>query len=376
MRFTESQQQYADAVRALCAELSPAHAMRGGSGDESLHDQQVLQMLADRDLLGVSLPAADGGAGRTFVEECVLLEETSRAGLPVVAYSTALTAAQTYLRWGSEEQRHEIVTTIRGGGLESITFTEPDAGSDLSAVATSARRVADGFVLNGRKRWISFAHLAAHLLVLARTDASGGRHDGLTLLMVPAGTPGVTITPLQTMGPHMVNEVLLDDVGVPASAVVGTEGEAWRHILRGLSVERVIIAAMSVGAAQRALDTLLAHVRSRVQFGRPIGSFQAVRHRIADLATEIAHCRAFVYDVADRIDAGEEAALNREGSMAKLKATEVAKLAALEGVQLMGGYGYGTEWGMEQQLRLAIAPPIYGGANEVQRDIIGKSMGL
>jgi alkylation response protein AidB-like acyl-CoA dehydrogenase len=160
------------------------------------------------------------------------------------------------------------------------------------------------------------------------------------------------------------------------SAIVGEQDNAWQHLIRGLAVERVIIATMSLGAAERSLDDLLAYVTQREQFGRKISSFQALQHRIADLATEIAHCRSFVYDIALGIDEGEEDLLSRESSMAKLKCTEVAKTAALEAIQLMGGYGFTREYGMEEQLRHAIAPPIYGGTNEIQRGIIARSLGL
>jgi alkylation response protein AidB-like acyl-CoA dehydrogenase len=192
---------------------------------------------------------------------------------------------------------------------------------------------------------------------------------------VPLNATGLEVRPIATME-HAVNDLFFTDVRVPAEAVVGVVGEGWLQLMRGLAVERLIIAAGSVGSAQRALDDVIAFTTQREQFGRPVSSFQAVRHRIADLATEIAYCRAFVYDVADRIDAGEEAQLNREGSMAKLKCTEVAKLATLEAMQLMGGYGYASEYGMEGQVRRALAPPIYGGTNEIQREIIGKSLGL
>jgi alkylation response protein AidB-like acyl-CoA dehydrogenase len=146
--------------------------------------------------------------------------------------------------------------------------------------------------------------------------------------------------------------------------------------MRGLSIERLIIAAMSLGSAERSLEDTLAYVSEREQFGRRIGSFQALRHRLADLATEIACCKALVYDIAERIDFGEEDQLSGQASMAKLKCTVVAKDAALEGVQMMGGYGYAVEYGMEQQVRAALAPPIYGGSNEIQREIIAKGLGL
>ncbi|AMM20941.1 acyl-CoA dehydrogenase [Frondihabitans sp. PAMC 28766] len=378
MRLTTSQTEYRDAVRALCAELVPDEATRRRltADDTLLHSPEAAAAFAERDLLGVSLPAADGGRGRTFVEECLLLEETARTGVPLMAYSTALTAAQSYLKWGDEAQRQTIVASLRGGHAESISFTEPEAGSDLASATTSARLDADDYVITGRKTWISFAHLASHLLVLTRTDASGVRHDGLTLLMVSADAPGVEILPIRTMGAPMVNDIVFTDVRVPASAVVGEVGEAWRHISRGLAIERVIIAAMCVGASQRALDQLIAHVITRVQFGKPLSKKQAVAHRIADVATEIAVLRSFVYDVAERIDEGDEDALNTEASMAKLKGSETFKKTTLEAVQLMGGYGFGSEWGMEQQLRTAIAPTIYGGANEVQREIVARGLGL
>jgi alkylation response protein AidB-like acyl-CoA dehydrogenase len=356
MRLTETQTAYLEAVRALCAELVPDEAERRRltADDTLLHSPEIAAAFARRDLLGVSLPSDDGGLGRTFVEECLLLEETARTGVPLMAYSTALTAAQSYLKWGDDTQRRTIVSSLREGHAESISFTEPEAGSDLASARTEAARDGDDFVITGRKTWISFAHLARHLLVLARTDASGVRHDGLTLLMVPADAPGLRILPIATMGAHMVNDIELTGVRVPSSAVVGEVGEAWRHIGRGLAVERVIIAAMCVGASQRALDQLIAHVTTRVQFGKPLSKKQAVAHRIADLATEIAVLRSFVYDVAGRVDDGDEQSLNTEASMAKLKGSETFKKTALEAVQLLGGYG----------------------ANEVQREIVARGLGL
>jgi alkylation response protein AidB-like acyl-CoA dehydrogenase len=212
--------------------------------------------------------------------------------------------------------------------------------------------------------------------VLTRTHSDAGKHHGLTLLYLPTDSPGLDIRPIQTMDGHTVNDVFFTDVSVPVANVVGGIGDAWHRLMRGLNVERLIIAAMSLGAARRSLEDTIAYVRTREQFGKPIGAFQAVRHSIADLATEIECCRAFVYHVAEQIDAGLEDQLAREGSMAKLKCTEVAKSVALEGMQLMGGAGYTVEYGMELQVRKALAPPIYGGANGIQREIIGKSFGL
>jgi alkylation response protein AidB-like acyl-CoA dehydrogenase len=376
MRLTPEQRRFAGEVRAFCGRECGTLARRDAltAGGTDTNSPELLRTLAHLGWLGISLPAEDGGIGGSFVDECVFLEETTRGLAPISAYSTGLTAAQTYLKFGTAEQRRTIVENLCSGGIEAIALSEPGAGSDLASVRLRARRDGDGYVIDGQKTWTSVAHHADHLLVLTRTDATGPKHRGLTLLMVPTDVPGLEIRGIDTMEGHVVNDVFFTDVRVPASALVGTEGAAWDHLNRGLGVERLIIAAMSLGAAQRSLDDVVRYATEREQFGRTIGSFQAYRHRLADLATEIEHCRTFVYDLADRIDAGEEDELGPRSSMAKLKGTEVAKQAALEAMQLMGGYGYAREYGMEGQVRRALAPPIYGGTNEIQREIIGRSL--
>lgn len=378
MRFTREQRDFARTVKAFadtnCGTLSQRDAL---TEDGRLKNSpEMLAKLSALGWLGVSLPAEFGGGGAGMVEECIFLEETSRGLVPIHSYSTGLTAAQTYLRYGTDEQKRTIVENMVAGKLEAISLSEPGAGSDLGGVRIQARREGDEFVINGQKTWCSAAHVAEHILLLVRTDASGGKHHGLTLLMVPRETPGLEIRGIQTMEARTVNDLFFTEVRVPTSAVVGEIDQAWLHLIRGLAVERVIIATMSLGAAERSLDDVLAYVKQREQFGRTISSYQAVQHRLADLATEIAHCRSFVYDIAEGIDAGEEDALSRESSMAKVKCTETAKTAALEAIQLMGGYGFAREYGVEEQLRHAIAPPIYGGTNEIQRGIIARSLGL
>jgi alkylation response protein AidB-like acyl-CoA dehydrogenase len=376
--FTAEQLDFARAIEQFCADNCGTAEQRAAltDGGRISNSAELLSRLADLGWLGVSLPVEYGGGGAGMVEECIFLEETARGLAPIHAYGTGLTAAQTYLRHGNEEQKKEVLSNLCSGRFEAIALSEPGAGSDLGSVRTRAVRDGDRFVINGQKTWITAAHLADHVLVLTRTSSEGGKHQGLTLLYLATDTPGLEIKPIATMDGHTVNEVFFTDVAVPAANVVGGVGDAWHRLMRGLNVERLIIAAMSIGAARRSLEDTISYVRQREQFGRSIGSFQAVRHRLADLVAEIDCCRAYVYQVAAQIDAGLEDQLAREGAIAKLKCTEVAKWAALEGVQLMGGNGYTVEYGMEMQVRKALAPPIYGGANEIQREIIGKSLGL
>jgi alkylation response protein AidB-like acyl-CoA dehydrogenase len=196
------------------------------------------------------------------------------------------------------------------------------------------------------------------------------------MISVPAGTDGMEVRPIETMGGREVNDIYFTDCQVPAERLVGREDHAWTQLMAGLNNERLIIAAQSLGMAQRAFDDVLAYVKERKQFGRPIGSFQTIKHRLADLATELEVTRLLVYSVAARADAAPEAMLPREASMAKLKATELAKRMSLEGMQMMGGAGYAVEYDMERQVRNALVTTIYGGTSEIQREIISKTLGL
>jgi alkylation response protein AidB-like acyl-CoA dehydrogenase len=376
VRLGKDRREFAAAIREFSQRECGTLAQRDAAteGGTQANSPRILARLAALGWLGVSLPAEYGGGGAGFVDECVFLEESSRGLLPVHGYGSGLTAAQTYLRWGTDEQKRTVVGNLVAGRLESIALSEPGAGSDLGGVRLKAVRTGEEYLVSGQKTWISAAHMAENLLTLVREHNSGGKHEGLTLLMIPAATPGVEIRAIATMEAHTVNDVFYTDVRLPASAVVGRPGNAWKQLMRGLGVERLIIGAMSLGSAQRSLDDLIGYVTEREQFGRKIASFQALRHRIADLATDIDFGRAFLYDAAQRVDDGEEDDLARESSMAKLRITEIAKNTALEAMQMMGGYGYAREYGMEAQVRRALAPPIYGGTNEIQREIIAKSL--
>ncbi|MEI2778330.1 MAG: acyl-CoA dehydrogenase family protein [Tetrasphaera sp.] len=378
MRFTEEQEHFRQELRRFadshCKTLAQRDALT--EGGTIANSPEMFRKIADHGWFGVSLPEEYGGHGAGMVDECIFLEETARGLVPIKGYSTGLVAVQTYLKCGNEDQKHTIVGNIVAGKVEAISLSEPGAGSDLAAVRLKAVQDGDDYVLNGQKTWCSVAHIAEHMLLLARTDSSGRKHHGLTLFMVPTDTPGVEIREIVTMEPRTVNDVYYTDARVPASAIVGERDHAWRALTRGLAVERLIIATTSTGAAQRALDDVVAYVTERQQFGRSIGSFQAVQHRLAELATEIAVCRAFVYDIADKIDHGLEDAIEAQAAMAKLKCTEVAKRTVLEAMQFMGGYGFARDFGMEEQVRFNLAPTIYGGSNEVQKEIIVKSLGL
>jgi alkylation response protein AidB-like acyl-CoA dehydrogenase len=262
------------------------------------------------------------------------------------------------------------------GKVSAIAMSEPEAGSDVGNLSARAEKSNGGWVLNGQKTWISAAHLAEQILIIVRSEKSENKHVGLTMFLVPTDSEGLEINPIETMGGKETNDVFLTDLYLDDSAVVGEVGGGWTQLMSGLNVERLIVGANALGIAQRAFDDVLAYIKERKQFGRPIGSFQTLKHRIADLATEIECTRLLVYDVARKVDADPSKLLPREASMAKLKATEVAKKTALEGMQMMGGYGYATEYDMERYVRTTLVMSIYGGTNEIQREIVSKTFGL
>lgn len=190
-------------------------------------------------------------------------------------------------------------------------MSEPEAGTDVGNLSTRAKEADGGFLINGQKTWITSAHVADHILLVCRTDTSGSKYDGLSMISVPQGTDGMEIRGIDTMVGHEVNDIYFTDCFVPASNVVGEVGGGWMQLMAGLNYERVILGATSIGLAIRAFEDVVSYVRERKVFGRAVGSFQIQRHRLAHMATEIECTRAFVHDIARRIDAEPDRMLPR-----------------------------------------------------------------
>jgi alkylation response protein AidB-like acyl-CoA dehydrogenase len=376
--FSPEQEAFVAAIRDLaareCGTREQRHALTDGGNEP--HNVDLYAKVAELGWFGVAVPEAYGGTGGGMVDLCLLLEEMAYGQIPIAGFSVTAITAGAYERFGTDAQKEEILGGIAKGAVEAIAMSEPEAGSDVGALRCKAVRENGGYTINGQKTWISEAHVADHILLVCRTDDSGSKHEGLSMISIPKGTEGVEIRGIDTMGGRVVNDVFFDDVHIPAENLLGAEGKAWMQLMAGLNVERLIIAAQSLGLARRAMDDTLAYVKERKQFGRPIGSFQTISHRLADLATELECSRLLTYDVAARVDANPDELFPREASMAKLKVTETAKKISLEGMQMMGGYGYATEYDMERHVRTTLVSTIYGGTSEIQREIIAKTMGL
>ena len=384
MLLTPEQTDFAAAIRDFCRRECGTRAQRDAltAGGDGAHSAELMRRLADVGWAGVNVPEEYGGAGGGAVELCVLLEGLAHGLAPLHGVESTVTAVGPYARFGTDEQKRTVLGGIAAGAVEAIAMSEPGAGSDVGALICRAvidPAHPDQYVINGQKTWVSNAHIAGHVLLVCRTGAAGAnrnRHDGMTMIVIPAGMPGMEIRPIETMRGPTVNDIFFSDCRVPVANVLGVEGAAWKQLMTGLNHERLVIAADCLGVAQRAFDDTIAYVKERKQFGRPIGSFQVLRHRLADLATELEATRLLVYATAQQVDANPGTLFPREASMAKLKASELAKRCALEAMQMHGGYGYATEYDIEDHLRRAVATTIYGGTSEIQRDIIGKTFGL
>jgi len=375
--ISEEQQHFVESIRDFCArECTPEKLAELTDGFKDPHNHDMAARMAELGWYGLCIPEEYGGSDGNFLDASLFLEETTRGQAPIGAYAVTLICVGALDRFGTEEQKRDLLGRVAAGGTLAIAMSEPEAGSDVGALKTSAVRDNGEWVLNGSKMWCSFAHKASHVLIVCRTERTENKHEGMSMIFVPRETEGFTITPIDTLGGEDTNELHLDDVRVPEDALLGQAGAGWTQLMAGLNKERVILASTALGLAQRAFDDALEYAKERRQFGRPIGTFQAIQHKFAEMATDLARTRLLVREIARLTDEQPDRMLPQEASMAKLAATELAKRCALDGLQIMGGYGYATEYPMERHLRAAVVTTIYGGTSEIQKNIIAKTLGL
>jgi len=341
--------------------------------------REVHRKLADLGVLGLTFGEDYGGVGRDVLATMIVIEELSRRSLAVaVPYiMAACYAGMNIEECGTEAQKRELLPKIAAGDLLfAYGLTEPDAGADLASVTTTAVRDGDGLRINGAKRFCSGAGIADYIYALVRTGPAEARHRNLSFVLVPADAPGVTITPIEAMGMKgaATTDVSFDDVAVPIANLVGGEAawnKGWPMLVGpGLDVEKLEVAALGIGIARAALDDAWAYARERRQFGRAIGDFQSIQHKLADMKTQIHAARLVLYQAAWLAD--QRRPCSTETSMAKLFATEVAKTAALECQTILGAYGYVKDFDAERYVRDALLMPIIGGSSAVQRNNIFK----
>jgi alkylation response protein AidB-like acyl-CoA dehydrogenase len=345
----------------------------GGFPDE------VFRRMGELGLLGLRYPEEYGGQGGDFFASIVLAEELSRCGsggLPTAVAVHTEMAMPPILQFGTDEQKERfLVPGIRGEKIYALAMTEPDAGSDLAAIETRGVRDGDHWVINGSKVYITNGCRADMVVTAVRTGPD--RWEGITLFLIENDTPGFTVAKkLDKVGLWCSDtaELVFEDCRVPASNVLGQVDQGFYHLMWELQGERLIGAAGAVAAGERALELALDYVKERSAFGRPIGKFQAIRHRLADMATDLEAARQLVYATTWRHERGE--ALLKEVSMCKLLACQVAFRIADEALQMHGAAGYMMEYPVQRVWRDTRALRIAAGTDEIMREIIAKQMGL
>ncbi|MFJ3666869.1 acyl-CoA dehydrogenase family protein [Streptomyces sp. NPDC090106] len=379
MDFTLSPEQelYRRTLRDFVAkEIDPVAREWEESGR---YPTEIVEVMRAMGLFGLTVPEEYGGLEVDMVSFALTFEEISRGwmGIAGILGSHSL-ACLLIARHGTEEQRRRWLPGMASGETRSgIALTEPDAGTDLQGIRTTARRTDGGYAIDGAKTWITNARHAGVLPVLVKTDLTAEpAHRGMSILLVDTGTEGFTVTrDLPKLGYRGTEtcELLLEDVRVPEEALLGgVEGRGMQQALSALETGRINVAARSVGIAQAALDSALSYTAHRHAFGRPIHDFQAVQLRLADIATQLQAARLLVYWAASRADGG--ARVDTESGMAKLFASETAITAALDAMRLHGGYGYSKEFVVERLYRDAALMSIGEGTNDILRTVIAKRL--
>ena len=378
MFFSDEQDMLRESIREFVRrDLPPGFARYC---DENGHTPlEQYKRFADLGYLGIGIPEELGGQGGGIVEMTIVLEELAKGMMSFAAlvYRSAVQGAQSLLSYGSEEQKSRLLPGLLSGDLLfCLSLSEPDSGSDAASLRLRAERDGDHYVLNGTKMWSSGAHIADYILLVARTSTEGPKHKGISLFLVDTKSPGLTVRRVPTIGERAVgtNEVSYVDVRVPVEMRLGEENQGWYLLQLNLEKERLCLATWCTGAAQDAFDQSLAYAKVRKQFDHPIGSFQAIQHRLAEMAMELHQARLLIYDLAGRIERKERA--RKEASMTKAFCTEMSNRIAYQALQIFGGYGYAMESDMQLLMRDARIMTIGGGSSEIMRNIIAKELGL
>jgi alkylation response protein AidB-like acyl-CoA dehydrogenase len=337
---------------------------------------ETLAKMSEADLMGLCVPEEYGGAGADFISYCLLLEEVSRADAGLGATLAVHTSAGTLpiVMFGTEEQKARWIPPLaRGERIGCFCLTEPETGSDASAIATRAERVEGGYRVSGHKQWVTNGRVAGTAVLFAR--AEGGASEGVTAFVVDMGAEGISCgAHARKMGviSATTDDVLFDDVFIPETDRLGEEGKGLRVALGTLDTGRIGIAAQAVGIAEAAFRYATHYAAQRTTFGKPIAEHQAIAFKLADMQTMVRAARLLVFEAAWMKDSGERH--TEAGARAKLYASQVANEVTYEAVQVLGGRGYMKDYPVERHYRDARVTEIYEGTSEIQRLVISRAI--
>lgn len=373
--LSDTQFEFRDSIHRLLAKHCTADYMRKCDEERAL-PMKLLELGAEQGWFAITLPEEYGGVGDYM--DMAAMQEIMSYHCPALARIWNLNVNMVggaLVRLASTEIKKMILPPLAQGKMFlSFALSENGAGSDAAALATRAEMKDDHFVVNGTKMWITGALQANYILTACRTDKGEGRHEGISLLLIPKDTPGITIRPLDLLGGSMTRscEVNFTDVRVSRDMLVGELHRGWLQLMAVLAKEKIGLAVTCAGAAQAATDLAIEYTTQRQQFGRPISAFQAVSHKLVDMQTLVDASRLMAFRAARLLNQGKPC--NLEAAQAKYFATDNYMRIATDGVQVMGANGYSMEYPMQRHFREAKLFQIFGGTSEVQHNNVAREM--
>jgi butyryl-CoA dehydrogenase len=369
--LTEGQKMVKDLARRIAEEkVRPVAAKYDESED---YPWDIIKILSQSDLFSIFVPAEFGGTGGGVLDLCLVTEELSRAcGGIAVCFAASALGTFPIILFGNDEQKKKYLPDLASGKkIAAFGITEPEAGSDASAIKTTAKKEGDHYILNGLKHFITNGGDAEIYVVIAMTDKTKGAR-GASAFIVEKETPGFTFGKKEEklgIRASSTRELVFTDCKIPKENLLAKEGMGFIVTMKTFDKSRPGVAAQAVGIAQGAMDVAVKYAKERHQFGKPISSFQGIQWMLADMATQVEAARALVYACAKEIDAGVKD-VSRDSAMAKMYASDVAMKVSTDAVQILGGYGYMKDYPAEKYMRDAKITQIYEGTNQIQRSII------
>ena len=376
--FTPDQETLRAHLKELLDEVCPPEYAERCDNDAT-PPREAYQALAQHGWFGLILPVEYGGTGGSAIDLAILLEETGRhfEELAMWLFRTLTYGSYAVMTHGTREQKETLLPRLVRGELSfCFGLTEPHSGSDAAALTTRATAADGGYVMNGQKVFTSGMDISDYCLVVARTSTGAKKQQGITNFLVDTKLPGIEVRKIKTLGQRAIGttQVFYTDVKVPASAVLGKVDHGWEAVDAYLWYERLCLSAARTGAATAAFDYALEYAKTRKQFGRPIGQFQAISHKLADMKMMLDISRTMVYRFAWLMSEGK--ATRHDAAVLKLYTGETYKAVSDMGLQILGGYGYCMEYPMQRFFRDSRLATIGAGTSEIQRNIIARGLGL
>ncbi|NNC70522.1 MAG: acyl-CoA dehydrogenase [Flavobacteriaceae bacterium] len=342
---------------------------------EGIIERFIWKKVADMGYFGLNVPEADGGLGLDLFYTVIFLEELQKinsGGFAAAMWAHAYLAMTHLIKEGDERIKKEyLIPSIEGEKIGCLCVTEPFGGSDVAGMRSTAIKNGDHYILNGSKTFITNGVYGDYMVVAAKTNPELG-NKGISMFIIDSNMPGVSVTKLEKLGWRASDtaEIAYDNVKVPSENLMGEEGKGFPYIMQHFALERLVMGVNAHARSEYAIDYVLQYMSERSTFGKTIDQYQALRHKVADMASEVEVCKTFNYHVAKRLNDGEYVV--KEASMSKLVSTKVADEVAYQCLQLLGGYGYMEDYPMARLLRDSRLGPIGGGTSEILREIIAK----